>query len=83
MKRISFATAAKALAMVVTAAAVSSCSSMGGSPRTTGEPAIGRYAVQGRDLGRGGATSGGLSSVDPTGNSADYSLYEEAQIGGR
>ena len=31
--------------------------------------------VQGRDLGRGGATSGGISSLDPTGNAADRSIY--------
>jgi hypothetical protein len=33
-------------------------------------------AVQGRDLGRGGATSGGLSSLDRSGNAADYSVYD-------
>jgi hypothetical protein len=38
------------------------------------------YGVTGRDLGDGGATSGGISSLDPTGNAADYSLYEEAQM---
>jgi hypothetical protein len=36
--------------------------------------------VQGRDLGRGGAESGGLSSVDPSGNAADYSMYDARQI---
>jgi len=41
-------------------------------------------AVQGRDLGRGGATSGGVSSLDGGNNAADYSIYDarEAQ-GGR
>jgi hypothetical protein len=34
-------------------------------------------AVQGRDLGKGGATSGGLSSLDPTGNAADHSPLAE------
>lgn len=32
--------------------------------------------VQGRDLGRGGATAGGLSSLDPSGNAADWSVYD-------
>lgn len=36
--------------------------------------------VQGRDLGRGGATSGGLSSVDPSGNAADYSVYDARRL---
>ena len=39
-----------------------------------------RGRVQGRDLGRGGATSGGLSSVDPSGNAADYSVYDARQL---
>ncbi len=33
-------------------------------------------AVQGRYLGWGGATSGGLSSLDQSGNAADYSVYD-------
>jgi hypothetical protein len=33
-------------------------------------------SVQGRDWGRGGATSGGISSLDPSGNAADRSVYE-------
>ncbi len=36
--------------------------------------------VQGRDLGRGGATSGGLSSLDRSGNAADYSVYDARQM---
>lgn len=36
--------------------------------------------VQGRDLGRGGATPGGISSVDPSGNAADYSVYDARQL---
>jgi hypothetical protein len=36
--------------------------------------------VQGRDLGRGGATSGGLSSLDWSGNAADYSVYDARQV---
>ncbi len=39
--------------------------------------------IQGRDLGRGGATSGGNSSLDPSGNAADWSVYDarEAEAG--
>jgi hypothetical protein len=37
-------------------------------------------AVQGRDLGRGGATSGGLSSLDPGDNSADFSVYDARHL---
>ena len=36
--------------------------------------------VQGRDLGRGGATSGGISSLDRSGNAADYSVYDARHI---
>ena len=36
--------------------------------------------VQGRDLGYGGATSGGISSMDPTGNAADNSVYDARQM---
>jgi hypothetical protein len=34
------------------------------------------YSPSGRDLGRGGATSSGLSSLDPTGNAQDLSVEE-------
>jgi len=37
-------------------------------------------AVQGRDLGRGGATAGGLSSLDPGDNSADFSVYDARRL---
>jgi hypothetical protein len=37
-------------------------------------------AVQGRDLGRGGATSGGLSSLDPGDNAADFSVYDARHL---
>jgi hypothetical protein len=37
-------------------------------------------SVQGRDLGRGGATSGGLSSMDRSGNAADMSVYDARQM---
>jgi hypothetical protein len=36
--------------------------------------------VQGRDLGRGGATSGGISSLEQSGNAADYSVYDARQV---
>jgi len=38
-------------------------------------------SVQGRDLGRGGATSGGISSLDPSGNAADWSVYDAREAG--
>jgi hypothetical protein len=39
--------------------------------------------VQGRDLGRGGATSGGISSLEQSGNAADYSVYDARQLEGQ
>lgn len=49
--------------------------------RTGGTAALDESSrVQGRDLGRGGATSGGLSSVDPSGNAADYSVYDARRL---
>jgi len=39
--------------------------------------------VKGRDLGRGGATSGGVSSLDPSGNAADYSIYDAQHTHGQ
>ncbi len=36
--------------------------------------------LKGRDVGRGGATSGGLSSLDTNGNAADRSIYDARQI---
>jgi hypothetical protein len=72
-------TAARALAIAVIAGLAAGCASgPSGSGGTAALPDSG--AVQGRDLGRGGATSGGLSSVDPSGNAADYSVYDARQM---
>ncbi len=41
-------------------------------------------AVQGRDLGRGGATAGGLSSLDRSeNNNQDFSVYDARQLQAR
>ena len=50
----------------------------GGGGGTAALPESG--PVQGRDLGRGGATAGGVSSLNPSGNAADYSVYDARQI---
>ena len=61
---------------VVFAASLSGCSDYNGAAGTSTIGMTGHdpyNAVQGRDRGRGGATSGGVSSLDPTGNAADHS----------
>jgi len=53
------------------------CSSLKTNPAgTAGIAAPGSSGVTGRDLGRGQATSGGLSSQDSNGNAADMSVYD-------
>jgi hypothetical protein len=59
---------------------MSGCATNGKSARAGVPPPSDLYAVQGRDIGRGGATSGGISSLDPTGNAADHSFMEERQL---
>ena len=66
--------AAKAVAIALITGLATGCASSGTSGGTA---ALDESSpVQGRDLGRGGATSGGNSSLDPSGNSADWSVYD-------
>jgi hypothetical protein len=60
-------------------AALAGCAT---GPRSSGGTAALNESsgVQGRDLGRGGATSGGVSSLDRSGNAADYSVYDARQM---
>jgi hypothetical protein len=82
MKCKSFsAIVAKALASAVIMGLAAGCANNRGVTRT--DPwESGSYTVQGqgRDVGRGGATSGPVSSLDPSGNAADYSPYDEAHL---
>ncbi|HEX4086122.1 MAG TPA: hypothetical protein VHY22_14500 [Chthoniobacteraceae bacterium] len=43
---------------------------------TASLPTPGPDLVTGRDIGRGEATSGGISSLDPGDNAADWSVYD-------
>lgn len=71
--------AGRAIAIAVIAGLAAGCASgPSGSGGTASLPDSG--TVQGRDLGRGGATSGGISSLDPSGNAADYSVYDARQM---
>jgi hypothetical protein len=69
---------ARAIGLAVAIAAIAGFSGCATSPGGSGGTAALNESspVQGRDLGRGGATSGGISSVDMAGNSADYSVYD-------
>ncbi len=71
--------------MLLRIAAIAGITVLGGCanlPRGSGGTAALHESseVQGRDLGRGGATSGGISSLDPSGNAADYSIYDAQQL---
>jgi hypothetical protein len=71
--------AVRAITIALMAGLAAGCASgPSGSGGTAALPDSG--SVQGRDLGRGGATSGGLSSLDPSGNAADYSVYDARQM---
>jgi hypothetical protein len=63
--------------------AISFCGCATPPPGGGGTAELEHSDVQGRDLGRGGATSGGVSSIDPAGNAADYSIYDAQQLGYR
>ena len=75
--------AAKAVVIAVIAGFGGGCANEAGWGNHTAREtaASNSFAVTGRDLGRGGATSGGVSSLDQGGNAADYSLYEESRMG--
>ena len=71
----------KAFATAIIAGTIAGCAS---SDHSGGTAALDMSApVQGRDLGRGGATTGGNSSLDTSGNAADWSVYDarEEQAG--
>ena len=79
MKKNLFSSVAlKVAALVGIAIFTAGCASGPGTPGAGGTAALpdNPNAVQGRDLGRGGGTSGPLSSVDPGGNAADWSVYD-------
>jgi len=68
--------AAAAIALLAMAGLAGCASSSGGGTASLNNSG----SVQGRDLGRGGATSGGLSSLDRGDNSADLSVYDARQM---
>ena len=68
--------AAAAVALLAMAGLAGCASSTGGGTASLNNTG----SVQGRDLGRGGATSGGLSSVGHGDNSADMSVYDARQL---
>lgn len=79
-------TALKVIALALTilgiAELTTGCASGPGSKNagSTAALPIDTNGVQGRDQGEGGATSGGVSSLDPRGNAADWSMYDAHQI---
>ena len=78
--------AAKSIALALAIAGIAEltagCATGPGSRSSGGTAALPESsAVQGRDLGRGGATSGGISSLDTTGNAADWSVYDAREMG--
>jgi len=80
MKRSSFRVIAARICAIAVIAVSAGCTTTGGSRAGTADIDL-SGGVRGRDLGRGGATSGGVSSLDQGGNAADYSGYEEAMAG--
>ena len=68
--------AAAAIALLAMAGLAGCASSSGGGTASLNNSG----SVQGRDLGRGGATSGGLSSLDRGDNSSDLSVYDARQM---
>jgi hypothetical protein len=51
------------------------------SPSTGGGTAsLPVHGVRGRDLGDGAATSGNLSSMEPNGNAADWSIWDAQHL---
>jgi hypothetical protein len=64
-----------AIAVSILTEIVAGCANNGAAERSTATSNT--YAVTGRDRGRGGAASGGVSSLDPTGNAADHSALGE------
>ncbi|MGA3171027.1 MAG: hypothetical protein ABSE62_08425 [Chthoniobacteraceae bacterium] len=70
---------AVATAIALAAAGLAGCASTSG--KSGGTVALENSSnLQGRDVGRGGATSGGISSLDPSGNAADWSIYDARQL---
>ncbi len=66
--------------LIVAAALIAAGCSTPTGKGTASLPEPGPNMVMGRDLGRGGATSGGISSLDPTGNAADWSVYDARRL---
>jgi len=74
-----------ALTFIAISLVISGCAtgSRAGNSGGTASLPMDPSAVQGRDLGRGGGTSGGVSSLDPSGNAADWSVYDARQQAAR
>ena len=82
MKDISIGKAAALALAVAGVGMLAGCASVTGGGTAALPDSSG---VQGRDLGRGGATTGGVSSLSGGGNAADWSVYDarqEAKTGG-
>ena len=74
--------ALKSIALALSVSGFAGCSTTSpfvANPRGTAALPLDPYAVQGRDLDKGAATAGPVSSLDPTGNAADWSVYDARQ----
>jgi hypothetical protein len=60
-------------------AALAGCAGVSGNSGGTASLNV-NSPVQGRDLGRGGATSGGISSLERWSNASDFSVYDARQM---
>jgi hypothetical protein len=69
-------TAAVLLALLATAGLAGCASGTGGGTASLQESG----PAQGKDLGRGGATTGGVSSLDRGNNASDLSVYDARQL---
>jgi uncharacterized lipoprotein YmbA len=76
MKRViptSYGARYAAVMLAVIATWLAGCSSPSTNGGTSSLPV---HGVRGRDLGDGAATSGNLSSMEPNGNAADWSVWD-------
>jgi len=70
----------KLILLALIGATLAGCADNGAHTTASQERIPATYGVQGRDLGRGGATSGNVSSLDPNGNSLDQSVARPTQF---
>ncbi len=66
--------------MAAAAASLAGCQTPRPNSKGTAALPYDPYGVTGRDLGRGGATTGGVSSMDPTNNASDLSVPEAREL---